>query len=412
MVTAITLSIAAMSSAMQDGLRQYDLVETHRIGSYHGPTALTAIDEVIVGRDSLLYIAQARERAVRVFTLDGMPVRQIGRTGSGPGEFEGIDHITWTEPHGIAVHDSRNQCLTVVDTAGNVSATVGIVRPAVVHPFRSAAPRVRQADGSYILVPYAAAGGELPAQIPLYRLDAGMTKAEVIGYTTYGSASYRFSLPIGGRGAGLLPLATGPLWAHHPYGRGVVSLEQEVPRESGASYRLRRVAADGSVIVSRVYRYEAERLERTVAASLVRDEVARWYSRLSTIGAVSMRELEGALRSAISLPAFQPFADRIVAGADNSVWVRVQAAGREPRRWIVIRSNGDPDGYVELPSSYDVKFVDGERVVAAFTDENDVDFVVVFRLGRRQIGACIPGRKAFMHSCPASSLISFAGGRS
>jgi hypothetical protein len=382
LVTALTLMATAAPSVMQDGYRQYELVETHRIGAYHGPSALTDVGDVIVGRDSLVYVAQPRERAVRVFTATGVPVRRIGRTGRGPGEFEGIDRLTWAEPHGIGVYDSRNQRLTIVDSAGNVGATVGLVRPEVVQPFRTAAPQVRQADGSLILVPYAAANSELPPRVPVYRLNAGMTRVEAVGHATYGTAAYRFSLASGGRGTGLLPIATGPLWTSHPYGRGIVALEQDIPRQPAASYRVRRIAASGTVVLSREYRYNAERLDRQTTASLVRDEVARWYGRLSTIRPISMRELDEALRSAISLPPYQPFADRIVAGADSTIWVRVQTAGREPRRWNILRSNGDPDGYVEVPSSVDIKFVNGDRVVAAVKDENEVDFVVIFRLER------------------------------
>jgi hypothetical protein len=42
--------------------------------------------------------------------------------------------------------------------------------------------------------------------------------------------------------------------------------------------------------------------------------------------------------------------------------------------------------------SYEVKFVDEQRVVASFTDENDVDFAVVLRLVRVHCGRSASAR--------------------
>lgn len=94
-ITISTNSRAAVSDAPR-----INLVEELRIGSVAGreEELFGNIFDVAVDAGGSIYLLDISARAVRVFDASGLPVRTIGRSGEGPGEF------AW-EPLGLAVSD-------------------------------------------------------------------------------------------------------------------------------------------------------------------------------------------------------------------------------------------------------------------------------------------------------------------
>ncbi len=65
----------------------WDLKEILRLGSASGEVLLNPLWALETGTDGRIYMLQSSDHHVSVFTSDGRPLGQVGRAGSGPGEF-------------------------------------------------------------------------------------------------------------------------------------------------------------------------------------------------------------------------------------------------------------------------------------------------------------------------------------
>lgn len=86
-------------------------------GDDSGVRSFSQVRGIVADAAGRVYVADAGERSVRVFEVDGRFVRTIGRPGRGPGEF--------VEPKGLAlvrnelfIYDPRERRLAVFDTGG------------------------------------------------------------------------------------------------------------------------------------------------------------------------------------------------------------------------------------------------------------------------------------------------------
>ena len=59
------------------------------------PDEFGGVSSVALGPNEEVYVADARNREVRVFGLDGAHLRTFGREGEGPGEFESLYSLAW-----------------------------------------------------------------------------------------------------------------------------------------------------------------------------------------------------------------------------------------------------------------------------------------------------------------------------
>ena len=60
------------------------------------PDEFGGVSSVALGPGEEVYVADARNREVRVFGLDGSHRRTFGREGEGPGEFRSLQSLAWT----------------------------------------------------------------------------------------------------------------------------------------------------------------------------------------------------------------------------------------------------------------------------------------------------------------------------
>ena len=82
------------------------------------------LTSVAIGPNSNVYILDFTNQTIRVFSSDGHFIRRIGRSGGGPGEFNGPLAMAWDHNHHLWVADGWNARYTVFDTSGTVIKSV------------------------------------------------------------------------------------------------------------------------------------------------------------------------------------------------------------------------------------------------------------------------------------------------
>jgi len=98
------------------------LVEELRIGKLDGAEEYLFgdIGAVAVGREGMIYVADEQVPIIRSYDAQGRFLRNIGRKGGGPGEYESIGGMR-TLPNGrLALWDNRNQRITLWTPAGEL----------------------------------------------------------------------------------------------------------------------------------------------------------------------------------------------------------------------------------------------------------------------------------------------------
>ena len=104
---------------------QLRLIEEVRIGKLEGAEEYLfgSIDDVAVGRAGMIYVADGQVPIIRSYDAQGRFVRNIGRKGSGPGEYQAIGGMRTLRDGRLALWDNRNQRITIYSDTGAVIDT-------------------------------------------------------------------------------------------------------------------------------------------------------------------------------------------------------------------------------------------------------------------------------------------------
>lgn len=113
---AVLLILAAAPIAAQKRLEVVG-----RFGELDGALTFVSIRQAVAG-GGLIYVAQDADRTIRVLNREGTLVREIGRAGSGPGEFRSVSEIALIGDTLVA-YDASAGRVTRMDTAGSVLGT-------------------------------------------------------------------------------------------------------------------------------------------------------------------------------------------------------------------------------------------------------------------------------------------------
>lgn len=113
-------TIAARTPAMV-GEAPLPLEREIAIGQPDGPPeySFSEIADVAVGKAGEIYVWDNKERALRLYDAQGKFVRQVGRTGSGPGEYDRVNGIAVRDDGKLAVWDAGNGRINLYSAAGD-----------------------------------------------------------------------------------------------------------------------------------------------------------------------------------------------------------------------------------------------------------------------------------------------------
>lgn len=315
------------------------------------------------------------QRAVApIVTLnaDGTVRSEIGRAGSGPGEWSSLGgvHIAWygdtlvaTESMARRVHrflESGELLETRVLTTSN--ETPGQIS------------RVLR-NGSVV-----AYTPSLTNYATLSRWSEAEARWDSI--TRRGRFSYRLQRGGGRFSVGSMPIVDDPLWTASPDGRSVVVVDRNASSTpDSAEFRIRRVSDDGTVLLDRTVcyrprRFPPEEQEDTIQAQL---QPLIDGNRLSR----PIPAVESDIRESIFLPEFFPPVTLMVVGTEGDIWLRREILDDGFAFWEIRDAEGELTGMLRLPAERRIRAVDGDVVWTVEHDGWDVPVISRTRLVRR-----------------------------
>ncbi|HET7585913.1 MAG TPA: hypothetical protein VFK13_13435 [Gemmatimonadaceae bacterium] len=339
-----------------------------RIGSVEGDTAyqFSSIRSALRLSDGRIAVVSTAQHGVRFYDSTGRFLRQVGRAGGGPGEFQGVPMLQRWRGDSLMAFDGRSRSASIVSPTGAIQTVVVLEKG-------TAGWIGRLSDGSYLV----SIGGFSPVMdtIPDYRMPTPIRHVDSAGalIDTVGVfPGVEFQITGQGRGAmvGIAPFAR--YLATAIVGDVLVVGTQESPEVD--EYR-----ADGQLL--RRIRFATG--DRTMTDSL---KAAHREHYLSFAGAgdnPSQRQMLEAIFRAQSYPAEVPPYGQVLVDDAGDLWLadyEERVVGPDPGHWTVIDRTGRLLGAVAMPERFLPLDIAGGYVVGRWKDDLDVEYVVVYRL--------------------------------
>jgi hypothetical protein len=387
---------------------RFQLVEELQIGSTSDPNrGFTKIAAVDVDRDGQVYVLEARELQIRVYSPAGDLLRTIGRRGDGPGEFragENANHLLRLGVRG--------------DTVWVVQGSLFEVRTTL---FARDGRMISAGVAESIIIPDYMGNGHV---LPVVMVDSGLFAGEVFFWTSDSDGNLtsdtmlqprlrfradggvhdtvawdrvirpeqgqkRTSAKIQGFEHSI-PVPSVQARTRSRFSEDRFGIEMPLPtRAAGDSLRVTRETLRGDTIYSRFYRYRAQRYGDALLDSIAA-ESARHAGNVFTFdknGSVPSRFPDSVaarreIRSLMKFPGFQVPVSLTFVDENNFIWLRRERSGDGRQRWNILDERGNVHGTVEMPANLGIAWSDGRTLWAVRHDENDVPFLVRFAIKR------------------------------
>jgi len=372
------------------------LVEELRIGVANGPEEYQ-FDQIFgLAVDTLgrTFVSNRGTRSVRVYDREGHWVRDIGRAGSGPGEFQEISPpAIWRDSLGL--YDLAQMRFTLFDTTGQYLASWSMVLPdrRVIYPLkggpagwtvwinRLSMAQQPQPPGS------TSRDTVLLGHVNLRTLDLALRNGEdadpdILGLVPWPGELRKWT--VGERG----PTTFGPLFA--PDQQWSLDDAGRIYLSAGYPYQIDVYDEEGRL---------TRRVTRAFQARPVTDsEVEEYLSRLEQSG--PSRVSEARLRSVrtnaeLNRAEYFGATRTLIASKEGAIWIErpdarfdlgnyVSIPGFEsgPRYWDAFDVEGRYQFTVKAPDRFTARWIDEHSVMGVQRDENDVEYVVRYRVER------------------------------
>ena len=333
--TVVVRTVGASDSAALLGLEPL-----LRIGETDGAEEYTFgyVGQILPAPHGDVYVWDGQANVLRRYDSTGTFVRQVGRKGGGPGEYDmpiGMDAL----PDGrLAIWDARHQRVNVYDSTGTF---VGSWRAATNY-FMQHALRVDSA-------------GRINLQIPIGERDAtGTMPIGIVRYTADGAALDTLVPPM-------LP-TPGTLSQEGKQGSGVMVMRHYIPYLPQPDWR---VSPLGYLVSTPSDRYAITlarpdgplRIERDVPAVAV-DEAERSQIERSMTRSIQ-RQSPGWRWNGPPVPDRKPPVEGLRVADDGRIWVARSFASERVDDPDADTTDGEAEQLWRSPSGYDVFGADG-----------------------------------------------------
>lgn len=316
--------------------------------------------------DGGVVVADRMNSVIRVFDSTGAWRRDLGRRGSGPGEFVDLMGLFLLAGDTLAAWDFTHHRITRFAPGGTLAGTVTFAHS----DGESSAPNLAG------ILP----DGRLVIQSRRFTIPrpGSIVQRDLIPVRTYSAAAEPLDSILSLPETEVLIQGTGNevFQSHRPFGK-VLQLRVAGDRlfvGTADTYEIREYDPSGRLrrIVQR--HHEAARVtEADIAAVKAARREARRAER---------HQLPEEPNDAVVFPERKPhFGDLLIAD-DSTLWVREydQPARDQPSRWELFAQEGRWLGYVILPPRFSPTHIGADFVLGVRPDDYDVPHVQLLRL--------------------------------
>lgn len=320
-------------------------------------------DALLLGSGGLA-VANTGESEVLIFSVDGTLAARVGGQGEGPGEFSEITTLLATEA-GFLAYDSRLARLNEFSETGRFLTSSRLDAQSAIVSLR---PLATDSAGRVLAIlgeqRFFLPEGMKRDTTPLLSFTDLGAEPDTLGVLPAKEWSYR---GIPGGGATRSEPAFGRDIVADGFGDRALIGDTDVLSLSihGADGRLtRRIRGTGGGWTVTTEEVEASRAERLARLG---SDAPDWYLRF--IENAPYRETHPAFHSAL-------------LGPGEMVWIGLATRpGEETRRWLVIGTDGQPRGWLNLPATASVLAMDADRFAILLRDANDEEEVRLYGYG-------------------------------
>ena len=337
------------------------LEEVLRIGSAESTDLVTSVRDLAIGPDSALYVAQAQVPAVTVFSLDGQPLRRIGRAGQGPGDIQwSAFGLGWIGDTLWVADLNRIQLFTTDERV-----------PEEVIQFYLSAPE----EGSHLTPGRMLADGTFVGARQLSDMRAWSSRGADPGLAlrrisrsgeildTIATIDWPDNAIENERNPNdwprVHPLRETPLpglqeylTALKPDGSAVVQIGKVHEGATPPTFDVLMISIRGDTLLHRAVEYEPREVTRAMERRLG-DEYAGWAvgdytSRTLQLTETTLERQRRAYRSVFWVPEYHPPVRKVVAGTDGTIWLLRELREDRVDVWEIYDSDGTLEGRLEI----------------------------------------------------------------
>lgn len=347
------------------------------IGEATGPNhvLLVEVNGVRLLSNGAVAVVSGAEKGVFYFNDAGEMVGRAGREGAGPGEFKSV-YLVGNSGDSLLIWDAQLDRATLLNPEGKVVRRFALTKRDTAGTTRFGfAPAGLFADGSLLLAGRSgASSGEASGlrrdTVPLRRASAkgqiGAPIASVPGTEALVVVSKAFVSRM-----------------ERPFGPRTVIGAQGTNTLVGTGDTDGVSVYDSTGRLAALYRIDRPRrlIPESDIAALGFQQGEQLRQLPAEFAAVLRR-----VYSDVGVPAQLPTAYQLLVDATGAIWLNddVGPILRDsiPKRWTVLDSSGKWLGNVTTPRRFEVHQITSDRVIGVIRDENDVEYVRVYRLKR------------------------------
>jgi len=326
---------------------------------------LSSLSAVAIGPNGTVVVTQGQDRSLRFFSKDLKPLKSVGRSGEGPGEFQSLKSVVWSGQK-LLVMDAR---LARISEFSQTGAYVGSVPfalallPGAHAEYRQLSPQ--RVVGPSEILSLAVLGTRGAFSLWVIVSDASGTFLRTVAAVPADRCELE-----GPSVSVMMPYCPRALVGYSHSGVRIATGSLEKTSGTTGEFRVKTYFSSGSADLSVSIKVPLERVPRSISDSVVKALYAR------------VPQAQSLLRGK-RIPGSYPPVRELVVGEDGAVWLRVYETTAKGSMWWLVTPTGKVGATIRLPEDARLVSGDATSVTTIESDTEGLESLVWYRLATR-----------------------------